>query len=58
MDAWVAFAHTGNPNTEGLPDWPPYDVKGRATMFLDKKCKVVNTAFEKERAAWKGLLEL
>ena len=23
MDAWVAFARTGNPNHEGLPEWQP-----------------------------------
>ena len=21
---WAQFAHTGNPNTKGLPDWQPY----------------------------------
>ena len=23
-DVWAQFAHTGNPNTQGLPDWKPY----------------------------------
>ncbi|MFX1488071.1 MAG: carboxylesterase/lipase family protein [Promethearchaeota archaeon] len=58
MDAWIAFAHTGNPNHEGLPEWPSYDSEKRATMFLGKECKVVNAAFDKERHAWDGLLEI
>lgn len=58
MDAWIAFAHTGNPNHDGLPEWPSYDVEKRATMFLGKECEVVNAAFDKEREAWEGLLEI
>jgi len=32
-----AFAQTGNPNTRqtGLPHWPVYDLKARATMLFD-----------------------
>jgi len=40
--AWVAFARTGNPNHKGLPHWPAYDVKTRATMIFDTPCKVEN----------------
>jgi para-nitrobenzyl esterase len=58
MDAWIAFAKTGNPNHEGIPDWPSYDVEKRATMFLGKECKITNAAFDKEREAWDGLLEV
>lgn len=55
MDAWIAFAHTGNPNHDGIPNWPSYDNEKRATMFLGKECIVVNDAFGKEREAWDGL---
>ena len=58
MDAWIAFAHTGNPNHENLPDWSSYDSEKRTTMFLGEECKVVNAAFDKEREAWDGLLEV
>jgi para-nitrobenzyl esterase len=57
MDAWIAFAHTGNPNHDGLPEWPSYEVNSQPIMILDKECKVANAVFEKERAAWDGLLE-
>jgi para-nitrobenzyl esterase len=38
--AWVNFARTGNPNHEGLPHWPAYTAKSRATMFFDAPCGV------------------
>jgi para-nitrobenzyl esterase len=40
--AWLAFARTGNPNAEGLPDWPAYDPARRATMLFDVESKVVD----------------
>jgi len=58
MDAWIAFARTGNPNHKGLPEWQPYDIEKRATMTLGKDCKQVNAAYDKEREAWDGLLEV
>jgi para-nitrobenzyl esterase len=38
---WIAFAYTGNPNTEGLPAWPAYDLKNRATMVFDNESHVL-----------------
>ncbi|MGO8670653.1 MAG: carboxylesterase/lipase family protein [Capsulimonadaceae bacterium] len=31
---WVNFARTGNPNGEGLPDWPQYTKSGYQVMHL------------------------
>jgi para-nitrobenzyl esterase len=55
MDAWIAFARTGNPNHSKIPEWPVYDIEKRATMMMGKDCEVVNAPFEKERMAWDGL---
>jgi para-nitrobenzyl esterase len=41
-EAWLAFAHTGNPAHAGLPEWPPYDAEDRATMIFDVSPQVVN----------------
>ena len=58
MDAWIAFARTGNPNHDNLPEWPSYDAEKRATMVFGEECKIENTLFDKERAAWDGLLTI
>jgi para-nitrobenzyl esterase len=58
MDAWIAFARTGNPNHDSLPEWSSYNREKRATMFLGKECKVEHAVFDKEREAWDGLLEI
>lgn len=31
---WANFITTGNPNGEGLPEWPEYDMKSREIMIL------------------------
>jgi para-nitrobenzyl esterase len=39
--AWVAFARTGNPNHESLPNWPAFDNDRRAVMVFNDECQVV-----------------
>ena len=38
--AWLNFAHTGNPNGNGVPQWPAFTTKKKATMIFDKECEV------------------
>jgi para-nitrobenzyl esterase len=40
--AWSSLARTGNPNHQGLPDWPAYAVDQRAVMIFDAPSRVEN----------------
>jgi para-nitrobenzyl esterase len=50
--SWVAFGHDRNPNHDGIPTWPQYDVERRATMSFDIDSEVVDDPLGTERAAW------
>ncbi|MDZ7413081.1 MAG: carboxylesterase/lipase family protein [candidate division KSB1 bacterium] len=52
MDAWIAFARTGNPATAALPVWPAYTANRRTTMVFDESVTVVDAPMEAERAIW------
>jgi para-nitrobenzyl esterase len=47
--AFIAFARTGDPNTAGLPAWPAFDLKRRATMVFDRDVRVVDDPRGRER---------
>ena len=50
--SWAAFAATGDPNSDYLPDWPAYDITSRATMILSDEPKVVNDPRAQFREIW------
>jgi para-nitrobenzyl esterase len=59
MDAWIAFAKTGNPNHVGMPQWQPYNLENRPTMIFDAeggeaKSFLDNDPGGKTRAFWEG----
>jgi para-nitrobenzyl esterase len=51
QEAWLAFAHTGDPSCTSLGKWPEYGKK-RLTMILGKSCRVEEAPNEGERQAW------
>ena len=38
-DYWVSFARNGNPNGDGLPDWPVYDPATDIVQILDSRVR-------------------
>ena len=56
QDAWVAFARSGNPNTDDLPAWSSYDEKARTTMIFNTKSMVVHDPEKDVRLFFKGIL--
>ncbi|HSJ99198.1 MAG TPA: carboxylesterase family protein, partial [Myxococcota bacterium] len=56
MDAWLAFARTGDPAHAGLPAWPAYEPERRATLELGRSCRVHDDPQAAERVLWDGIL--
>jgi len=54
--SWVAFAHTGNPNTPKLPKWPAYSVESRDTMVFNNECRVERDPDREARLAMEKVL--
>jgi para-nitrobenzyl esterase len=52
MDAWVAFARSGDPSHAGIPAWPPYAAPRRATLELGATCRVLDAPGEARRRAF------
>ncbi len=48
--AWIAFARSGNPNTDAAPPWPPFTLADRATMVFDVTSQAVKDFRGTERS--------
>ncbi len=56
MDAWLAFARTGEPGHENLPEWPRYEPDRRATMIFGRDAELTHAPADAERSVWDGIL--
>ena len=52
QDAWLKFATDGDPRTDALADWLPYDTDARSTGLFGKPVAVASDPYGEERAAW------
>lgn len=55
--AWTAYAHTGNPSHPGIPEWKPYTLDKRGTMFFNYSSEFVDNPDEEERVAFQELMK-
>ncbi len=58
MDAWLAFARTGNPAHDGLPGgaWPAWTPESRTTLLFDRELRFEDDPGANSRRVWDGLL--
>lgn len=53
--AWVSFMTGADPAADGLPEWPRYDPRTRATMIFDVTSRIENDPAASERRLWSKL---
>jgi len=51
---WLAFAHSGDPNHRGIPQWPRYDLERRPTMRIDTEWSLVHDPDGEQRKYWEA----
>jgi para-nitrobenzyl esterase len=52
---WAAFARNGRPDHASIPAWPVYDSDNRATLILDKVCRIENDPRGEARRLWQDI---
>jgi para-nitrobenzyl esterase len=55
-DAWAAFAHHGDPNHGGLPEWPAYEPSRRATMRFAEPSEMLDDPLGATRRIWETII--
>lgn len=55
QDTWIAFARTGNPNQDDLPDWSVYDEETRRIMRFDLESTIVTDPESGIRKTWNAV---
>ena len=55
-DAWTAFLKHQTPSAAGLPTWPEFTLRERATMLFDTESRVAERPGEAELKLWENLL--
>ena len=52
---WARFAHGGNPDNPAIPHWPAYDTDRRATLILDRDCRIADDPGRETRLLWQEI---
>jgi len=51
MDSWISFTRSGDPNHDGIIEWPTYDIDNRYTLLFGNENKVEKDPLGAERVA-------
>jgi len=57
MDSWISFARSGNPNHDGIPEWPAYDVENRYTILIGNDIRIEEDPLQTERLAMEEIYD-
>jgi para-nitrobenzyl esterase len=52
---WASFARNGTPQHGSIPPWPAYTAATRATLILDKTCRIENDPRGDGRRLWQDI---
>ena len=52
---WAIFARHGRPDHASIPAWPAYESTRRATLVLDKACRIENDPRGEARRLWQEI---
>ena len=55
MDYWISFAKTSNPNSNGIFNWPRYDIEKRKTIIFNTNIEIKEDPLSKEREMWNNM---
>ncbi len=55
MDYWISFAKTSNPNSDGVFNWPRYDIEKRKTIIFNTNIEIIEDPLSKERKLWNNM---
>jgi para-nitrobenzyl esterase len=56
MDAWLAFARTGDPGHPGIGAWDDYERERRQTMIFGRESHLESAPFDAERILWDDVI--
>jgi para-nitrobenzyl esterase len=52
MDYWLSFAKTGDPNNNGVFNWPRYDIVNRKTIIFNTNIEIKDDPLSTDRLMW------